>query len=81
MLVDPAGHVLAPSSGKREVAVNDPDLARFAAVADHAFQRLHLSVICVHCGATPVGRNHENDAKWALECGCTVRRLRNPFKR
>lgn len=76
MLVDPHGHVL--SSDKRVVRFQNPALARVAASADEAFRMLHLTVVCLDCGATPTMQNHPSDAQWAMECGCMRRVLVNP---
>ncbi len=77
MLVDPQGHVL---SGKRTVQFSNPALAKIAAHADDAFRLMELTVVCLHCGATPVMNNHPSDAQWAMECGCVRRVLVNPAR-
>lgn len=76
MLLDPRGNLV--TSQKRELVVTNPDIARFAAMADGPFKWLNLTVVCTNCGGTPVGKNHPNDPSWKLECACTVRVLKNP---
>lgn len=78
MLVDPAGNLLARASQKREVRITNPKLANVAAMADEAFRLLHLTVVCPHCGGTPVCNNAATDANWRMECSCTKRLLVNP---
>lgn len=77
MLVDPTG---APLEGRRTVKFQNPALARVAANADEAFRMLELTVVCVHCGATPRMQNHPADAQWAMECECVRRILVNPAR-
>lgn len=79
MLLDFLGRTIA--SRKREVQVSNPRVAKFAAFADDVFKQLDLTVVCVHCGGTPEGQNAVTDAKWKLECPCTVRILTNPDAR
>jgi hypothetical protein len=78
MLVDPTGQILQRPSAKRTVTLTNPKLAVIAANAEEAFQLMHLTVVCVHCGGTPIGRNALTDGTWKLECGCTVRTMDNP---
>ena len=65
-------------SKKREVLISDPKLVTFAAQADTAFRLLELAVVCTHCAQPPRMANHPSDPNFVMECGCTVRRLRNP---
>lgn len=76
MLVDPHGRTL--TTHKRQVRNIPPQLAKFAAFADDAFRQLELTVICPRCKQTPECRNAVTDAHWKMECGCTVRTMRNP---
>lgn len=69
---------LGQPATKREIRITDPRLAKFAAYADDAFRKLALGVVCVHCGQPPTCNNAVTDTNWKLECGCTVRMLRNP---
>lgn len=81
MLVDPTGALLTRPSGKRVVKFTNPKLAVIAANADDAFRLLQLTVVCIHCGATPECRNHASDVLWKMTCGCTERVLVNPSVR
>lgn len=78
MLLDPSGKLLSIGTAKREIAVDDPRLSRLAADAEPLFQRMHLSVVCVHCGSGIRFGNHESDTHWRAECECAVRRFVNP---
>lgn len=75
MLIDIAGR---PIGTKREIGTTNKLEADFAAAADSVFRKLDLTVVCIHCGGTPQGRNDPGDANWTLECACTRRVLRNP---
>jgi hypothetical protein len=76
------GVIINPHTGglatKKEIRITNPGLAKFAAFADDAFRQLHLTVVCLTCGQTPQMANASTDAKWRMECSCTVRVLRNP---
>lgn len=76
MLIDLAGRAL--TSAKRRIRFDQPALARVASMADDAFRRLELTVVCVHCGGTPICANAPTDAIWKMECACTERALVNP---
>ena len=77
-----SGVIISPTTGlpanKREVRITNPGLAKFAAFADDAFRQLKLTVVCLECGQTPQMANASTDSQWRMECGCTVRVLRNP---
>jgi hypothetical protein len=76
VIIDPRGRPV--SSSKREIRIGNERVAKFAAFADDVFRQLHLTVVCQTCGGTPTGNNAATDSLWKLECGCTVRILRNP---
>jgi hypothetical protein len=78
MLLDPSGNLLATSTGKREIRISDPRLAKMAALADELFRQMVLTVVCPTCGGTPICRNHHRDPEWKMECNCAVRVMRNP---
>jgi len=76
MLIDPVFRPLR--STKRAITFDQPALAKVASMCDDVFRTLELTVVCLHCGGTPVMANHPTDAHWTMECACTVRRLVNP---
>ena len=80
MLIDPTGHALTRHT-KRHIPITDPRIARIAANAEDVFRILHLTVICLHCGETPVMGNHPTDSSWRMECSCSKRELVNPDRR
>lgn len=73
MLLDPAGRVI--TSQKREIVTSNPDIARFASMAETPFRVLDLTVVCLRCKETPRMANATGDAQWKMECGCTTRVL------
>lgn len=75
MLIDVHGRPLA---GKREKVFTNPDIARYVSIADTPFRVLELTVVCLHCGATPKMANHPSDGTWFMECSCLKRVLKNP---
>lgn len=76
MLLDPTGRLV--TSDKREVQFTNPDIARFASMADVPFKVLELTVVCIHCGGTPQMSNHPTDQRWFMECACLKRVLTPP---
>lgn len=76
MLLDATGKCV--TSQKREIVTTNPDIARFASMADTPFRVLELTVVCMHCGGTPQMRNSPGDTTWKMECSCSVRILKNP---
>ena len=76
MLLDPNGALLTP--GQRTERFDNPALARVASNVGEAFRMLELTVVCVHCGATPKMGNHPSDPQWTMECPCVLRLLVNP---
>lgn len=79
MLLDAAGRLT--TSAKREIVIDNPRIAKFAAFADDVFKQLNLTVVCLTCGGTPTGNNAVTDERWKLECSCSVRILTNPERR
>lgn len=69
---------LAIANSRRQIPIADKRVAHILANIEDVFQLAHLTVICTHCGGTPVGRNHPTDEKWKLECACSTRHLVNP---
>ncbi len=67
-----------PTQARRTLTTSNPSVARFVSMAQDPFQTLGLTVVCDKCGATPTMANDVLDTTWAMDCGCTTRRLRNP---
>jgi len=76
MLIDPIFRPLR--STKRVIKFDQPAIAKVASMCDDVFRQLSLTVVCLHCGGTPVMANHPTDALWKMECACTERVLVNP---
>lgn len=69
MLVNAHGRPV--TSTRRTIAVRDPRLFEYLSWGDPLLSNHALTLVCQHCGGTPTGTNHEHDAVWVLECGCS----------
>lgn len=76
MLFDPQGRSV--TAEKKELVFRNPEIARFAAMADTPFRMLGLTVVCLACGGSPQMANAPSDVAWTMECACTKRVLKNP---